>query len=80
MNEWLEVHSESTQGWLQLAGEALEFVGGSDVTGVLVRERSAAAAKRTLEFFTADIRTGTEARRPVGEPAHRLPRLADHTS
>ena len=27
MKEWLEVHSESAEQWLQLAREALEFVG-----------------------------------------------------
>ena len=27
MNEWLEVNSASREEWLQLAGEALEFVG-----------------------------------------------------
>ena len=28
MKEWLEVHSESTEEWLELAREALDFVGG----------------------------------------------------
>ena len=27
MNEWLEVHSKSTEEWLHLAREALDFVG-----------------------------------------------------
>ncbi|MEO8923878.1 MAG: hypothetical protein ABI330_13840 [Caldimonas sp.] len=73
MKEWLQVDPEADEDWLELAREALDFVGAE--MSQLVLERSVskalaigqeglpafltqtpAAAKRTLEFFTANIR------------------------